>query len=485
MLKNYRLYSLIALLLIGGLAVVSPKNVSAATLVQNPVSGGVMSGNNEIKTFTAIGTGVIGGMFVNPSSPIASGHYSEFAIWTLTNATTTCGFIPNGTVGPFEIACGGDIDRIIHSGDTVWVRFTGAFGSPEYVSDAAQTFAWFVIVDADGADIPNTTTHIVSMSPDNNEVVPVDEGEATTTVDFNLHAYINEDDIGNYLTIKITFRNIDQNTLFGGCSEVFNGIPVGALGNGLCSPYTITFFSGNATSSGDFYFSTSTVLASGNYRVNASMDTATGIGGLNFGFLGSFIGAIHVTQSNQFIVGTSTWLGNLSQNLFTQTNDFLNSLTATSTSAIAANCNPLSGNFGIRECMAFMFIPDGKQLNDTLESLRQGVLTRAPWGYLTRVYAIMTASTTQELPTIDYEFDPNGPYAGESISFDIGDMLSGGAAAIESVEDPLNHRTIRDVLEPIVKLLVALGVIFGIVVDVTGSHQNQEGPDRRKNQKMY
>jgi hypothetical protein len=105
-----------------------------------------------------------------------------------------------------------------------------------------------------------------------------------------------------------------------------------------------------------------------------------------------------------------------------------------------------------------------------------------PWGYFTRVYSILTASSTQALPTLTYEFDPAGPYAGKSISFDFGDMMTGGAAVLAAVQDPVNHRTIRDVLEPVVKLLVALAVIFGIIHDLTGSHSHvAEANDNRRN----
>ncbi len=301
------------------------------------------------------------------------------------------------------------------------------------------------------------STHIISFTPSNNELIT--HVATTTPVTFSLHAYINEDDIGNFLTIKIIYRNIDQNTLLNAPCNVNTQI--------ACSIYSFDIFRGLATTSGDFYVSTTTGLADGNYRVEASLDTATQLLGLN---LGLFPGTISDVKNHQFIVGSSTFIGNLSQTVFTETDSFFGTLQATSSSALAQNCSPLSSSFGVRECLAFLLIPDGQQINDLLVNFRDGVLIRAPWGYVTRFIVIISGTATSSLPTFTVNLGvPGSPLASSTLSFDPGDMLVGGAALLDSIQDPYSGNTMRDIFYPMIQLGVALGVILTIVMDLMGT----------------
>jgi len=342
--------------------------------------------------------------------------------------------------------------------------------NPEILDDGADNKKSKGIIEINSGPAINTTTRIIDFDPQDGEVINIG-GAATGTVPFNLHAYINEDDIGNFLSIKVIFRNVDQNSLANGtCGPLDFGL--------MCSRYSFDLFRGIATTSGDFLFSSTTIMAKGNYRVEASLDTATTFLGVNLGFFTS-LGAISDVKNHQFIVGSSTFIGNLSQTIFSQTDSFFASLPATTTSALAAQCNPLAGNFGIRECMAFLFIPDANALKNTFEQFRDGVLVKAPWGYLTRFVVIISATTTTALPDISYNFGPKGPLANVVWNISPSDMLAGGASLLASTTDH-NGNTIRDVLEPLVKLIVGLALVFGIVTDLTGSHGNSFRNDRNK-----
>ncbi len=297
---------------------------------------------------------------------------------------------------------------------------------------------------------PDTTTHIVSFDPQ-------DGATTTSPVTFNFHAYINPADLGNVIGIRLGFHNINQNTLF---SDHFEGIGT------LDDPYDIILVNQQATTSGDFIFSTSTVaLADGNYRIEATIQRSVfGVVDSSFAHLG-----VIQQQSHQFIVGQETFIGHISQSSFTEANAIFGSSTATSTSALASSCNPISG-FNVTNCLAFLFIPDSKQVKDTMTSFQNGVLTRFPIGYVTRFVSIVSNPATSTLPTFTVNLQL-GATASTSLTFDMQDTITGAGSLLDSITDPFHGKTLREVVEPFVLLFVALLVILNIVADITGSHK--------------
>jgi hypothetical protein len=307
---------------------------------------------------------------------------------------------------------------------------------------------------------PDNSTRIVSFTPSDGFVATT--SAATTTVDFSLHAFISAADIGNFLTIKIIYRNIDQNTLLNApCSGLD---PVGT-----CSVYSFDLFRGQATTSGDFYISSTTVLARGNYRVEASLDTATKLGNVNLGAF-TFLGATSKVQNHQFIVGSSTFIGNLSQNTFREVDSFFGTLPATSTSALAAQCNPLSAIFGIRECMAFLLIPDAGQLNDAMNNIRVGILQKMPFGYLTRIITLLGSNGTTTLPVISYTFQSDSPLSGDTITFDTGSYMNQAAALVAEAKSNIagDQKTVWEIFQPLIDLIIYLVLVYAMIHDVSG-----------------
>lgn len=300
----------------------------------------------------------------------------------------------------------------------------------------------------------DTSTHIIDFSPEN--------GTTTSSiVTFTLHAYISPDDVGNFFNVNIDYRNIDENSLLSAIPG-FSNVPF----------VTTILFNGVSTTTGDFYFSTTTTLADGDYRVRATLAET---------FLG--ITNPFPTQSlnHQFIVNNETFIGRLNQNGFNEYNGILASTTATSTAAAAATCNPLT--FNINTCLAFLFVPGGPQLDETMQSFQDGISSRAPWGYFYRVYKILTGTGTSSLPMISTNITvgPPGNTSTSTITFDPGDMIAGGATLINSIHDNQHGIPFRDVMEPFVQLAVALSVIFTIFADVVGSHRhvNHNQPSKK------
>lgn len=295
----------------------------------------------------------------------------------------------------------------------------------------------------------NPTSRILNFLP--NDGVLVDN-----PVEFGINACINEEDLGIISGINITLHNIDQNVLL--LSEF--------------SPSDIYLLREESIETpGLFSYSTTTTLGYGNYRIEACIKRS-----YFFGFIINPLSSINDCQSHQFIVGEPTFIGNISQTIYGETNDFLNGLTATSSAALAATCNPIGGNFGIRECISFLLIPSAGDLQNTMQTARTGILSRAPWGYVNRVYTIFSNTATSTLPsfTASIQVGAGNTETPEitTITIDPGDMIAGGGALLDSIRDPITDKSPRDVFEPMVQLTIALGVLFTIITDLVSSHRH-------------
>lgn len=300
-------------------------------------------------------------------------------------------------------------------------------------------------------------TRILSFTPEDNSLV-------NNPVFFEIEAYVNPDDIGTIEGVDLKLHNIDQNVLL----------------LGFLSPSDI-FLVDQELEAGYFNFSTTTVIGEGNYRLEACIRRTYLSGWFNNPF-----SPINDCQSHQFIVGTSTFIGNISQNLWGDLDDFYNGSSATTSAALAATCNPLSGNFGVRECSAFLFIPDGQQLRNTMNEARDNIFKRVPWGYFSRTITILSNPATTTLPTItaNMQMGAGSDMTPEvtTISFDINDMVAGGAALVESIEDPIHGQSFRDVFYTWIQGLIALMVLLTIIADLAKTHNdNKEGESRAKN----
>jgi hypothetical protein len=306
----------------------------------------------------------------------------------------------------------------------------------------------------------DTTTRIVDFTPHNEQLIPATG--STTPVNFSLHAYINPDDIGTFLSITLSLHNTDQNKLIS-----------------LLSQYDIQFFYGVATTSGDFFYSSTTPLASGNYKVEASLERSY-FGGLIENPL-----ALGTNQEyfHQFIVGTSTLMGSLSQNGQKILNDISGGALINAASTTATSCNILSG-FNVGECMLFLLVPDSGYISETLKGFKDGVAVHVPWGYITRFISILTSSATTSLPAFVVNI-PTGVGASTSAeyiatTFDPADMIAGGGALLDSIHDPIHGKTARDIFAPIVRLTIALGVILTIAADLMKSHNHAGGTQAQR-----
>ena len=296
------------------------------------------------------------------------------------------------------------------------------------------------LIDGEEPTPDNTTTRIVSFSPAN--------GATTTSpVDFELQVYVNEDDLSSIIGVRASLHNIDQNVL--------------ALGQWF-SPSDIYLFEDDIETAGLFTFSTTTPIGDGNYRLEACIERS-----YFSGWFSNPFSPINDCQSHQFTVGQATFIGNLTQTIYGQMDQFYQEIDYGSSTVtyLSSTCNPL-GDFDIRLCATFLLIPDPQAMASTTKNIRDGILTRFPIGYVTRFVEIISNPATSTLPT----FTANimiGPAASTSLTFDIDDTLQGGADLINSITDPFHGKGFREVTEPFVQFVIYGLVIIAIIVDLS------------------
>ena len=288
-----------------------------------------------------------------------------------------------------------------------------------------------------GGTLFDDTTRIIDFTP-------ADNSTTTNIVNFSLEAYISIEDVAGIKGIRLSLHNIDQNVLL-----------LGAL-----SPSDIWLLEDDINEAGFFNFATSSILGDGNYRLEACIERNY-LGGL---FLNPF-SSVSECQSHQFVVNEETFIGNISQNSYDELEDFYEEIVATTSEALASSCNPLSGNFDIRLCLAFLLIPSGESLHETIQSAKEGVLTRVPWGYVVRTYDIFTETATSTLPTFIVTI-PFSETASTTLFFDPADMVAGGALLLDDIRDPIYNKNLRDVTEPLIRLFIAIfiDILFFIII---------------------
>jgi len=417
----------IALLAVAGLLLLSAISADAAVLYERPYVGDLVFDFNS----DASGGGpryFYPAGYVGPSIPDGNVFYtlgatvpSYVKIWKNAASSRTCAqMLANNSGQGIEFQTLGGPDTLYANsvasdtsdacvfgltngttGDqltnlTIWGN-SGIFGSGKFEgseNNGGETYLAdenpyvegvlaFQLCDSggcSGSPIPfSPETRIVSFTPEDSQI-PI-----SNPVTFTYHAYVNPDDLGDIIGVEFSLHNIDQNVL---------AFPE-------FSPSDIIFMDQvQATTSGDFYFSTTTTLAEGNYMLEAKIARSY------LSFFGNPFSPINDTQYHQFVVGSSTFLGSLRQDQIRKLNEIFASTTGTSTAASAQTCNPFSGSvstlfynttFNPISCISFLLIPDPVYLSQTFTSFRNTISTHFPLGFVSDFLNIMGTTTVGTL----------------------------------------------------------------------------------------
>lgn len=291
----------------------------------------------------------------------------------------------------------------------------------------------------------NTTTHIETTSPYN--------GEATSTISQSLGAtgYINPLQYKSGMYLNIALTNQVVSIIGGSALDAWNA----ATGNnGIQVPITAAGFFDVSTTT--YLTATGTVQAVYTIRSPTFLSTF---------FLTSlyFSADILFSTSTVFEIGTSTPFDlALSQGGA----GVVNYLTTGTTTPLSDFSACAFSSFSVTGCILAMFVPSQAVLQNDLLQAQQGIAVHAPWGYAYRMVQIFTSTTTpQDLPTFTATIQ-TGETSTTSLTFDPTDMLSGGATLLNGIEDPNSGHNMKDIVQPFVRLFIALSVFIIIFHDL-------------------
>jgi len=396
---------------------------------------------------------VIGGTYNNVVATSSECIYAEDL--TSTFATTTFSFSPYSvTSGDSFILAFEVVGTLPPTADAIKISFMnisplgstrcGLITLPSNWSCSSANNVNFMIYDTGGIPPDEATTHILNFLP----------AEGTTTanpVDFGVDVFIADEDVTSVQSVLVTLHNIDQNVL--GVFSIF-------------SNDDIILFNELVTSAGYLYLATTTTLTEGNYRVEACINATA------FSIPYPFAD-LNDCQSHQFVVGTPTFIGNISQNSFTSMNAYYASSSATSTVALAGKCVPFLG-FDAMDCLAFLFVPDAYLMHQSMENFKLAVLTHFPLGYVTDFVSIISTSTVPvSLILLDVEVPQGIVGAGAHLTLDATNVLDFVLDATSSQFVSSTHsdsRSFYEITNQYWTYFVFIAALLYILRRVLGSH---------------
>ena len=324
------------------------------------------------------------------------------------------------------------------------------------IDNSVGDYSFFLTNDRFANDILlEDRTRIIELTPENNFIAT--STGTTTDIIYNFTYYINQNDIGQKFSVQVFLKNYDQNTLFGGLSDS-----------------QIEFLDFTATSSGVGGISGYITVPDGNYMIKAQLKKSL------WGFTLPKIGVLD-ERENQFIVGSSTYIGALVQGSRNSLNNALSSTSAMSFASSSNTCNPFSGSvstlyfnvdFSPIACTAFLFVPDQTLISDSLTNVRINVLQAFPIGYITDFVTIMATTSTSTLTVINATLPSILPGGGAKIKLDLSHALDWALYATSSKYNNASAsstRTLFDITNDYWKIIVYVSALLYILSRLLGT----------------
>ncbi len=120
------------------------------------------------------------------------------------------------------------------------------------------------------------------------------------------------------------------------------------------------------------------------------------------------------------------------------------------------------GNF-----FTWAFVPEEGQITFIINTTINTIKHKSPIGYLTRMGEIWSSTSTSPLPTFTVSI-PFGANEYEHLTFNMDDMFQGANNLLDTTLDPIYGKSLKDVTEIMVMLLISIGVLYTIITDMSG-----------------
>lgn len=147
--------------------------------------------------------------------------------------------------------------------------------------------------------------------------------------------------------------------------------------------------------------------------------------------------------------------------------------------AIASNCTPWSDFWSIGLCIQYLLYPSSVQIEQNIVDLRTEFLTRAPMGYVTRIYDIVNSTSTVSLPEITMPI----PGSTQSLNLTPWELLFGDGSLLASASSTVtvngvthgSGETLREITETYWNFIWYVLLGFAILHDVIGVGRQNNG----------
>lgn len=306
---------------------------------------------------------------------------------------------------------------------------------------------------------PNTNTRIISTVPAGGATVAT-----STSATVGADVYVNPLDYknGDYVEIKYA--------------------PYSSYQAAVADPNLLfTKIDFQIATSGESDFSTtSPITTQGLYTMSTTL-----YGPNTYDFFNIF--SFNLGSSALLSTSTQFTAGSLSgYDIFVaSTTASINAYLASSTVSLAS-CTSFT-SFSLGDCMNLIFVPQAAPIEQALGAFKEGFLSYAPWGYITRFITILSGegAATSSLPVLSATF-PLGPsQTMTTFTIDPNTFIPAGDALLNSATatfGPGEGESFQQILEPILDELLALLVTIAIIHDILsirGKSKYGKGPKEK------
>lgn len=349
-----------------------------------------------------------------------------------------------------------------------WRGTGGAYGTvggvKVYSNQAYPHLAidnYFYATDADYEALGLDDTRVIEVTPYSREESTTATSTAMST---SITGYVSEEDFVEGMTARLSVFRLSST------QQVSKVMAWETIQAGAPHSYALEW---EITSSGDFYFSTTTDTSDfleGAYSIVGEIvipaTTDTFLSSVWQAFMDALTKAngtepaeSPIRMVDRFIIGAPTWYDELVEDV-TQSRDLaLLSL---------ESCNPLDESFSIKDCLFLLLLPTEQGFADLWDTAYSEIFTKAPLGYITRFVEIITLGEATMPPALTYTYGTSAPeeLQGKSVMFQIFDTEN--ISLITSIESDslVDPKNIWEITAPYFNAIVGLAVLGVILKDL-------------------